>query len=66
LFHPALSAATHDPGAKAFKQRLLGRGKKKMQANVAIMRKTLTAAWAIMKDPKPYDSALLYPVTETG
>jgi hypothetical protein len=30
------------------------------------MRKTLTAAWAIMKDPKPYDSALLYPVTETG
>lgn len=64
LFHPALSAATHDPGAKAFKQRLLDRGKKKMQANVAIMRKLLTAIWAIMKDPKPYDSALLYPTLE--
>lgn len=64
LFHPALSAATHDPGAQAFKQRLLGRGKKKMQANVAIMRKMLTAAWAIMKDPKPYDTALLYPDLE--
>lgn len=66
LFHPALSAATHDPGAKAFKQRLLDRGKKKMQANVAIMRKLLTAAWAIMKDPKPYDSALLYPAFDRG
>lgn len=66
LFHPALSAATHDPGAKAFKQRLLDRGKKKMQANVAIMRKLLTAAWAIMKDPKPYDTTLLYPALERG
>lgn len=66
LFHPALSAATHDPGAKAFKQRLLDRGKKKMQANVAIMRKLLTAAWAIMKDPKPYDTTLLYPALKTG
>lgn len=60
LFHPALSAATHDPGASAFKQRLVGRGKKKMQANVAIMRKMLTAAWAIMKNPQPYDTTLLY------
>lgn len=60
LFHPALCAGTHDPAARAFKQRLLERGKKKMQANVAIMRKMLTAAWAIMKDPKPYDPGLLY------
>jgi transposase len=66
LFHPALSAATHDPGAKAFKQRLMGHGKKKMQANVAIMRKMLTAAWAIMKDPRPYDTTLLYPAIESG
>lgn len=66
LFHPALSAAIHDPGAKAFKQRLLDRGKKKMQANVAVMRKTLTAAWAIMKDPKSYDTSLLYPALERG
>ena len=60
LFYPALTASQHDPRARAFKQRLLDRGKKKMQANVAIMRKMLTAAWAIMKDPQPYDSALLY------
>ena len=60
LFYPALTAGTHDLRAKAFKDRLVSRGKKKIQADVAIMRKMLTAAWAIMKDPKPYDSALLY------
>lgn len=60
LFHPAMSAANHDARVKAFKERLVGRGKKKMQANVAIMRKMLTAAWAIMKTPEPYDSARLY------
>lgn len=60
LYHPAMSAASHDPGAKAFKERLVGRGRKKMQANVAIMRKMLTAAWAIMRHPEPYDSTRLY------
>jgi hypothetical protein len=30
------------------------------------MRKLLTAAWAIMKDPKPYDMTLLYPAPKTG
>jgi transposase len=66
LFHPALSAGTHDPRARALKERLIGRGKKKMQANVAIMRKLLTAAWAIMKDPQPYDSELLYANIKTA
>lgn len=60
LFYPALSAGLHDPLAKAFKERLVGAGKKKMQANVAIMRKMLTAAWAVMKDPQPYDATRLY------
>lgn len=60
LFFPALSAGTHDPRAMAFKARLVSRGKKKMQANVAIMRKMLTAAWAMMKDPQPYDPTRLY------
>lgn len=60
MFHPALAACQHDLRAKAFKERLVGRGKKKMQANVAIMRKMLTVAWAMMKNPQPYDSARLY------
>lgn len=60
LFHPAMTAARHDPRAKAFKERLVARGKKPMQATTAIMRKMLTAAWAVMKNPTPYDSARLY------
>lgn len=60
LFLPAQSASLHDPRATAFKNRLIARGKKPLQATTAIMRKMLTAAWAVMKDPKPYDSALLY------
>jgi transposase len=60
LFLPALSAAQHDPRAKAFNDRLIARGKKPLQATTAIMRKMLTAAWAVMKNPAPYDSARLY------
>jgi transposase len=66
LFHPALTAGVHDPRAKAFKQRLIDRGKKKMQANVAIMRKLLTAAWAIVNDPQPYDASKLYADVENA
>jgi transposase len=64
LFHPAMTAGQHDPLAKAFKQRLLDRGKKKMQAIVALMRKLLTAAWAIVRNPQPYDASRLYSVAE--
>ncbi len=60
LFMPALSAIQHDPHAKAFRQRLLDRGKKKMQANVAVMRKMLTAAWALVRNPAEYDGSKLY------
>lgn len=64
LYMPALSAGVHDPHAAAFKQRLKARGKKGLQINTAIMRKMLTAAWAIVKDPQPYDGARLYETME--
>jgi len=60
LFLPAQSASQHDPLTKAFKERLVARGKKPMQAIVAIMRKMLTAIWAIMKQPADYDSSKLF------
>jgi transposase len=60
FYMPALSAGVHDPHAAAFKQRLKARGKKPLQINTAIMRKMLTAAWAICKNPQPYDGAKLY------
>lgn len=66
LFHPALAAGSHDPHARAFKQRLVARGKKKMQANVAIMRKLLTAAWALVRNPAQYDGSKLFATLETA
>ena len=57
---PAMVAIVHDPHAKAFRDRLLARGKKKMQALAAVMRKLLTAAWALMRRPAAYDGARLF------
>ena len=60
LFYPAMAASCHDPMAAAFRQRLLDKGKKKMQAVVAIMRKLLTAAWALIRNPATYAPEKLY------
>jgi len=43
LFMPALVAVQWEPHVKAFYEHLLDRGKTKMQANVAVMRKLLHA-----------------------
>jgi transposase len=43
LFMPALVAVQWEPHVKGFYDQLLGRGKTKMQANVAVMRKLLHA-----------------------
>jgi transposase len=60
LYMPAMAAIAHDPHAKAFRDRLLGRGKKKMQALAAVMRKLLTAAWALVRHPAQYDGSKLF------
>jgi len=60
LYMPALTAIIHDPHARAFRDRLIAKGKKKMQALVAVMRKMLTAAWALYRNPGEYDGAKLY------
>ncbi len=60
LYMPAMSAIVHDPHAKAFRDRLLARGKKKMQAIAAVMRKLLTAAWALIRCPGQYDGSKLF------
>lgn len=64
LYMPALTAAIHDPHARAFRDRLLARGKKKMQALAAIMRKLLTAAWHLVRNPAPYDGTKLFAQVE--
>jgi transposase len=60
LYMPVLSAVQHDPWARAFYQSLLARGKKKLQAHCAVMRKYLTGIWACMKLNQPFDSSQLF------
>jgi transposase len=60
LYMPALSAVCHDPNAKAFYQALQKRGKKKIQALCAVMRKYLTGLWACIKLNVPFNSNLLF------
>jgi len=59
-YMPAMTAIVHDPHAKAFRDRLLARGKQKMQALAAVMRKLLAAAWALLRNPQSYDGAKLF------
>ncbi|MFO6425531.1 transposase, partial [Motilimonas sp. KMU-193] len=60
LYMPAMSAAQHDSNAKQFKDNLTSRGKTKLQANVAVMRKYLTGLWAVYKEGQAFDSAKLF------
>ena len=60
FYMPALSAVRHDPNAKAFYEALQKRGKKKIQALCAVMRKYLTGVWACLKLGVPFDSSELF------
>lgn len=63
MYMPAMTAIRHDPYAKGFYETLLSRGKKKMQAIAAVMRKYLTGAWACMRSDEPFDTAKLFSAT---
>lgn len=60
LYMPALSAVRYDRHARAFYETLVARGKKKVQALVAVMRKYLTGLWACLKTDTPFESARLF------
>lgn len=60
LFMPAMSAVRHDARAKAFYEALIARGKKKIQALCAVMRKYLTGLWACIRTGSMFDSTLLF------
>jgi transposase len=71
LFMPALVAVQHDPYRRAFHEHLMARGKAKMQALVAVMRKLLHAIFGIFRTDQPYEgakpfSALASSVKEKG
>jgi transposase len=62
LFLPAITMARKDPFAAHFANRLVSRGKKKMQAIVAVMRKTLHCVWTLLQRGSLFDAAKLFPL----
>lgn len=69
LYMPAMVALQCDPHAKAFYQALLARGKLRMQALCALMRKLLTGIWACVRNDTPFESSRLFscaPTPSTG
>lgn len=60
MFMPALSAIRCDRYVKAFYEALVSRGKKKMQAIGAVMRKYLTGLWACIRTGTDFDTAKLF------
>jgi len=55
LFLPAMVASQHEPRVRAFYQKLLARGKKPMQALVAVMRKLLHAIHGMFQRDADFD-----------
>lgn len=54
LFMPAIVAVQHEPHVRAFYDKLLTRGKKPMQANVAVMRKLLHAIHGMLRNNQDF------------
>lgn len=60
LFLPALVAVQYEPNVTAFYEKLLARGKTKMQANVAVMRKLLHSIHGMMKHDRDFEGEKFY------
>ena len=65
LYMPALVAVRHNPHLQAFYQHLLARGKAKMQALVAAMRKLLHAIFGMFKHDERFDGRKVYALLQT-
>lgn len=55
LYYPTLAAIRHNPVIKAFYEKLIGRGKAKMVAVVACMRKMLHLVVGVLKNQTEFD-----------
>jgi len=60
LFFPAMVASKQDPHVKAFYEKLIAKGKKPLQAIVAVMRKLLLAIWGMFKHNTPWNGEKFY------
>ena len=55
LYFPTVTALSHNPLIKAFYERLVASGKRKMVALAAAMRKLLMIAVAVLRNGQPFD-----------
>jgi transposase len=62
LYMPALVASQKDPHVSAYYNALLNRGKKPMQAIVAVMRKLLICIWGMFKHDQYWVGEKLYKI----
>jgi transposase len=60
LYMPALVAVRHDPQVRAYYEHLQARGKTKLQALVATMRKLLHAIYGMFKHDQLFDNLKVY------
>ncbi len=60
LFLPAMVASQHEPQVRAFYQQLIARGKKPMQALVAVMRKLLHAIHGMFLHDADFDGTKFF------
>lgn len=62
LFLPAMVASQHEPQIRAFYQKLVARGKKPMQALVAVMRKLLHAIYGMFRSDADFDGTKFFAI----
>lgn len=62
LFMPALVAIRHEPHVAAYYQQMLHRGKPKMVALTAVMRRMLHALWGMQHHQQKWDGNKFYPL----
>ena len=60
LYMPALVAIQAEPNVRAFYDKLIARGKKPMQAVIAVMRKLLHAIFGLLKHGEEFDGEFFY------
>lgn len=65
LYMPAHSAIRHEPRVGAFYEKLLRKGKPKMVAVVAVMRKLLHAIYGMLKHGQDFDGEKFYATPQT-
>jgi len=66
LYMPAHVAIRYEPHVRAFYEKLLARGKPKMIAIVAVMRKLLHAIYGMLKHDQDFDGHKFYRLPKTA